>query len=326
MSRTDLTDHSNRCGLLLVWIFVIFVSFLSACSAIPVTQQVQSPQMTVTMGPTVPLRTNSPTAVTSITPPPAPTLTFTLAPSLSPTPDTRPLPFYWREWPVVPELSPNALSILEKALHNPDLDLHAFSKVGDCQMTPATFLGGFVSGVYAVPPGFEGTVSWFSKSMSAESVTAANGLGVNSVLDPLFGLAAGHSECQASETPLDCELRTRHPALVLISMGTNWVPQAEASFDKYLRIVIGRILQTGALPMLATKADDIEGDWKLDQVIAQVAYDYDLPLVNVWRSVQDLPNHGLVAPKNEYLLPDGWLRRDYAWLGVLEKVRLALAK
>lgn len=32
-------------------------------------------------------------------------------------------------------------------------------------------------------------------------------------------------------------------------------------------------------------------------MIAQVAYDYDLPLVNVWRSVQDLPDHGLESLK-----------------------------
>jgi hypothetical protein len=245
---------------------------------------------------------------------------------MSPTPDTRPKPFYWRDWPVSPDLSPGARQILRNALNNPDLDLHSFSKVGDCQMTSGTFLGGFVSGEYATPAGFADTVTWFSTSMTSESVTAANGLGISSVLDPLFGFAAGNTQCQASETPLDCELRTRRPALVLVAMGTNWMPHAEASFEKYLRIVVDRILATGALPILATKADNIEGDWKLDQAIAQVAYDYDLPLVNVWRSVQDLPNHGLQAPKNEYLTGDGWMRSNYAWLETLEKVRQELVK
>ncbi len=227
---------------------------------------------------------------------------------------------------MTPGLSPRAQEIIIKAIGNPNLDLHTFSKVGDCQMTSATFLGGFANGKYKVPDGYGETVNWFSESMQSESITAANGLGINSVLNPMFGLAAGHTECGRNETPLDCELRTRHPAFVLIAMGTNWKPNGEISFEKYLRVVVDRVLETGALPILATKADNIEGDWKLNQAIAQVAYDYDLPLVNVWRSVHDLPNHGLEAPKNTYLTGDGWMRRNYAWLGILKEIHNVVAK
>ena len=191
-------------------------------------------------------------------------------------------------------------------------------------MTSGTFLGGFANGKYKIPDEYAETVIWFSDSMLGESITAANGLGINSVLNPMFGLAAGYKQCNRNETPLDCELRTRRPAFVLIAMGTNWKPNGEVSFEKYLRIVVDRILETGALPILSTKADNIEGDWKLNRAIAQVAYDYDLPLVNVWRSVQDLPNHGLEVPKNIYLTGDGWMRRNYAWLAMLDKIRIAL--
>lgn len=276
--------------------------------------------------PVAPFATPSPTSINFPISSPVPTQTSALLPSISPSPDTRPVPYYWRDWPVTPDFSSHALNILLDARDNPSLDIHVFSKVGDCQMTPATFLGGFANGTYTVPAGLEAAVSWFSNSMISESVTAANGLGISSVLDPMFGLAAGHSQCQPNETPLDCELRTRHPAVVLIAMGTNWKPHAEVSFEKYLRQVVDRILAAGALPILATKADDIEGDWKLDLAIAQVAYDYDLPLVNVWRSVQNLPNHGLEAPLNEYLTGDGWMAANYAWLDTLEKVRLVLSK
>ena len=253
------------------------------------------------------------------------TLSVTLTPTqvLTPTPDTRLKPFYWREWAVVPELSQTAQEMIRKAASNPDLDMHSFSKVGDCQMT-GTFLGGFVNGKYPIPDGTSDTVAWFSDSMASDSVTADIGLGINSVLNPMFGLAAGHTKCDRNETPLDCELRTNRPAFVLIAMGTNWIPNAELSFEKTLRVIVERILETGALPMLATKADNIEKDWKLNQAIAQVAYDYDLPLVNVWRSVQDLPNLGLQSPKNIYLTGDGWMRRNYAWLELLDKIRLAI--
>jgi len=315
---------------LLVRSIVCFMSlaaltFLSACSAETKTPGI-NPEETAAAAPSLVVIPGTPTAGINSTPIPSSTPSFT--PSITPTypPFSSLKPFYWRDWQVNPDLSPEALSILRNAINNPNLDLHIFSKVGDCQMTSGTFLGGFVSGAYTIPDGFNETVTWFSDSMSGESITAAIGLGVNSVLDPLFGLPAGNKQCQAVETPLDCELRTRHPAVVLIAMGTNWIPHGEASFEKYLRIVVDRVLATGALPILATKADNIEEDWKLDQAIAQVAYDYNLPLVNVWRSVQDLPNHGLVSPKNEYLTGDGWMRRNYAWLKILEKVRLVLVK
>ncbi len=251
---------------------------------------------------------------------------FIPAESLTSTPDTRPIPYYWRQWAIDPEISLKAREIIMNAIDDPNLNLRVFSKVGDCQMTSETFLGGFANGKYRIPDGYSETVSWFSDSMLGESVTAANGLGINSVLNPMFGLAAGYTQCERNETPLDCELRTKHPAFVLIGMGTNWKSNGELSFEKYLRVVVERILETGALPILATKADNIEGDWKLNLAIAQVAYDYDLPLVNVWRSVQDLPNHGLDAPQNTYLTGDGWMRRNYAWLNLLEKIRVFITE
>ena len=108
----------------------------------------------------------------------------------------------------------------------------------------------------------------------------------------------------------------------MIGMGTNWIPNAEVSFERYLRQIVDRVLETGALPILATKADNVEGNWKLNEVIAEVAHDYDLPLVNVWLSVQELPNHGLEKPPRQvYLTGDGWMKRNHAWLLTLDKVR-----
>jgi hypothetical protein len=302
---------------------LIGIFFLTACGggSAPATQPALPPAIQTAAATTTPLPTFTPTVTATST-----SVLPTLTPSITPTstPDTREIPYQWRKWPVVPTLSPNAMQILRATLSNPALDIHTFSKVGDCQMTSGTFLGGYATGKYAIPAGLDPTVAWFTTSMTEESITAANGLGINSILNPLFGLAAGYTQCGNNETPLDCELRTKRPAVVLIAMGTNWKPGGEISFDKYLRVVVDRVLATGALPILATKADNIEQDWKLNQVTAQVAYDYDLPLVNVWRSVQALPNHGLKAPENVYLLPDGWLVRNEAWLKTLDQVRQVL--
>lgn len=249
---------------------------------------------------------------------PQPTATIVIAP------EAKIDPVDWRDWPIVPSFSAQAKQILAAAQSNPALDLHTFSKVGDCQMTAGTFLAGYTNGKYEVPEGSADTIEWFADSMTANDITAVNGYGINTVLDPAYALKKGNKQCLAGETPLDCELRTRKPAVVLIGMGTNWIPHAEQSFEKHLREVVDTVLKTGALPILATKADNVEGDWKLNQAIAQVAYDYDLPLVNVWLSVQDLPGRGI--ERRVYLTGDGWMRRNAAWLATLQTVHFQIAK
>ena len=164
----------------------------------------------------------SPTAVPTVRPPftpiPAPTDAPVTPDATSPSGERLP-PERWREWPVVPVLSARALGILKAAQTNPALDAHVFSRVGDCQFTTETFLAGYVTGLYAVPGGLESTTQYFHDSMARDSITAANGLGISSVLNPMFGAGAGHKECNSAEAPLDCELRLRRPALVLVAMG-----------------------------------------------------------------------------------------------------------
>ena len=295
-------------------VFIILL-LITACQPSPAdTLPVESTQEEVVASPTA-----TPEPIPSETvAPPSPT------PDYSPTPDTRLTSHYWREWPVVPTLSVYAQTILANLLQEGKLDPHTFSTVGDCQMTSDTFLGGYALGKYPIPDGHEATVEWFSISMTSESVTAEKGLGISSVLNPMFGFGAGYKQCKRNESPIDCELRTRKPAVVLIGMGTNWIPNAEVKFDQYLREVVDTIINTGALPILATKADNVEEDWMLNETIVQVAYEYDLPLVNVWRSVQDLPGRGI--ERKIYLTPDGWLRRNEAWLKTLSLVQAEFNK
>jgi hypothetical protein len=208
--------------------------------AAPRTAQADSPNAALVS--TTPLGSRTPKP--SVTPIPPPTLRATatlwptpsLGPSVTPVElISRPTPGDWRELPVVSELSEKAKFILEKTKLTPSLDATVFSKVGDCQMTANTFLGGYVRGEYKIPPGFESTVQFFSKSMEADGVTSHRGLAINSVLNPMFGYAAGNKQCEKNETPLACELRINHPGIVIIGMGTNWAPKAETSFEKYLR-------------------------------------------------------------------------------------------
>ena len=235
------------------------------------------------------------------------------------TPDTRPTPKYWREWPVVPTLSDRARAILRDGIQKGN-DIHSFSRIGDCQSEPAVFLGIYASDQYSLPPKYPTlpeTIRFFYPSFKRVNATAKQGYGVSTVLSTLFN---DPQMCQKGENLLDCELRRNKPIVAFIAMGTNWQPNSSAKFEQYLRRIVDRLIEDGTLPIIVTKPDNIEGNWLLDQAMSQVAYDYDLPLLNAWRSVQYLPNHGLQKDLT-YMVPTAWDERNLAALRTLDVVR-----
>ena len=109
----------------------------------------------------------------------------------------------------------------------------------------------------------------------------------------LCPLQADPKLCQPGETPLACEFHATRPSIVLISMETGFEGRTAAVYEKYMRQIIEYALEQGALPILATKADNFEGDQSINLTTAKLAVEYDLPLWNFWRAVQSLPNHGM---------------------------------
>ncbi len=267
----------------------------------------------------IPLPSETPSALpSSPTVTLTPTVSQTPTTSPTPTPDLRPMPNTWSSWPTLPTASARVLEIYRQGqlLGN---DPHHFSRIGDCQSVPAVFMGIFDEpgrywlGNYA---DIQPTIDQFAGSFGRESVTAKDGFGVSSVFSPLM---ADPSLCESNETPIACEFRIHKPIIVFVGMGTNWAPNASASFEKYLREIVEYAIEQGVIPVLMTKADNIEGDYLLNESIAQVAYDYDIPLVNVWLAVQYLPNHGL-EDDGVYLTTAGWDERAFAALRALDRV------
>ena len=221
---------------------------------------------------------------------PAPSATPTPVPS--PTTDLRPDPARWREWPVIPTVSALAYQIYQQGLANGN-DPYAFSRIGDCESAPEAFLGFYVEDWAWLPEDYQylqAAIDHFHDSFARDNLTARDGFGVSSVLSPLM---ADPSFCENNETPLQCEYRLHQPSLIFISMGTNWAPYAGASYEKYLRQVVEFAIQHGALPILMTKADNIELDNSINLAIATVAHDFDIPLLNFWRVAHALPHNGL---------------------------------
>jgi hypothetical protein len=139
------------------------------------------------------------------------------------------------------------------------------------------------------------------------------------VLSPLW---ADPKACQAGENPLDCEFRQHKPSIVLISMETGFSGRTAAVYEKYMRKIIEYVEAKGALPILATKADNFEGDQSINLTTARLATEYDLPLWNFWRAVQPLPDHGMDMVRNDkfHISVDAWNVRSFTGLEALDAI------
>ena len=240
------------------------------------------------------------------------------------------LPEYWKWWEVYPDLSETALSIYNDAIdfgRNPN----AFSVIGDCQSEPNIFMGRFDRGDYTLPEkekeNLSETISYFEGSFDRDSITVKDGLSVSSVFVPLWN---DPEQCNSDETPLNCEIRLNNPSIFIISLGTNWKPGYQDAFEEQLRALIDFSIENHVLPILATKADNVEGDESINRTIANLAYEYDIPLWNFWFTVQTLPNHGIDETRGEnqnlYLIPNAWDVKSFSGLRLLDKIRIAVSK
>lgn len=244
----------------------------------------------------------------------------TSTPQPTPTADTRPLPEDWQTWPVIPTLSPSMIEIYQQGLEMGNRE-NAFSKVGDCQIIPEVFLGLFEDPAYRLPErlaDLQGTLDFFQGSFAREGYSSKGGFVFPTVFSPL---RADSSVCDPGETPFECELRVHQPSFVLISMEFRYNGRTVETHENYLRKAVEYALSRGVVPILATKADNYEGDHSLNLKTVQIAYEYDLPLWNYWRAVQFLPDKGIDWETDAYgfhTTPEAWLTRSETFLMVLD--------
>jgi hypothetical protein len=203
-----------------------------------------------------------------------------------------PASFFQPDNPVIPVVSQTAREIYQRGLemgNNP----RAFSKVGDCQAVVPYFLAAFDYGtnLYNLGPydALQPAIDNFAGSWARESITANRGFNVATVFVPVW---ADPKRCGRNESPLACEFRLNRPSIVIISMETWW-SGSPAGYESYLRRIVEFAIAKGTVPILGTKADNIEGNGAINGVIVKLAQEYDVPLWNFWATVQPLPNHGL---------------------------------
>ena len=146
--------------------------------------------------------------------------------------------------------------------------------------------------VQALPEELQETAAHFSGSFNRYSPTVKDGTTEGALLWAQWNDNL-EKKCNPGETPLDCELRVHKPSIVFIHVGTHY----EARNRRYMVTILEKILATKAIPVFVTKADNRERDGRVNNLIAELAVEYRLPVWNFWASVQDLPDNGLLPDK-----------------------------
>jgi hypothetical protein len=85
--------------------------------------------------------------------------------------------------------------------------------------------------------------------------------------------------------------------MALILFGTNDVYYLDADrFDRYMHQIMDATLEHNVLPVLITfppLPDRPEETEQFNQIVVRIANEYDVPLINLWAALVDLPDYGV---------------------------------
>jgi len=240
---------------------------------------------------------------------------------LTATPDMRPLPEQWQQWPVIPEISHNAIEIYWKGIAMGN-DPQRFSKIGDCQSIREVLLGIYdLPNRYRLREGDEDLqeiIDQFSGSFNRDGMAVQGGFNAATVLSPIW---ADPKLCKAGETPIECEFRVHNPSIVIISLEVWWQGRSPERYEQYMRKIIETAISKGIVPVLSTKADNVEGNHNINYTTAKLAYEYDIPLWNFWLAAQSLPYQGIDPDRDGFhITVAAWNERSYTALKTLAAV------
>lgn len=205
----------------------------------------------------------------------------------------------WQSLPVIPVVSDTARDAYKRGQgsgNNP----HAFSKIGDGEISTAWFFTAFDLGEdyydLGIYQNLLPVIEHFEGSFERIGMAARRGFNTQLILDPS---ASDPSLCERGESPLSCELRLHRPAFAILSLGTNQAWRRD-EFAAGMRQILDVLLSNNVVPILSTKGDNLEGDHGINRTIACLAQEHDVPLWNFWSAIQTLPNQGL-QPDLEHL-------------------------
>jgi LysM repeat protein len=182
---------------------------------------------------------------------------------------------------------------------------NVFSKIGDSITDNTVFLTPFAGSSFnldehaylrPVIEYYQQVPARTDNSFGNDSLAAHGGWSVWH----LFNAESSNPDvCQPEEAPLACEYRVVTPAVALIMIGTNDVVTLSVpTYERYMRQVIEMSISMGVIPVISTIPDFTYEEvgskvLQMNEMIARLAYEYEIPLWDYWAAMQLLPNRGL---------------------------------
>ncbi len=239
----------------------------------------------------IPLPTPTPEPTSTIDPDAQPTET----PSPTPPPDGPPTTLNglaYAEFVIMPpEVVANVQAIYERGQTEHGRDPNHFSKLGDSTSLNPHFLARFGNAPYKLGDYdyLQPTIDHYQTAFANYGVALRNGLHSWNVFDPFW---ANKNWCEPNEDVLTCEFRLNNPSVLFIRLGSN---DAGASFlfNQNMRQVVEFAIENGVVPIMATKADRFEGSNENNEMLRQIALDYQIPIWDFDRVSETLPSRGL---------------------------------
>ena len=314
-----MNEQQRRSGRLrfpLSFIAFLAALLLAACGGAAASSATPTLALPPTFTPTVTPRPATRTPIPIVITPTEPPVVEPVTPAPSPTPadhitSLNGVPY--SEFIILdPETEAHVREIYERgqALGR---DPHAFSKLGDSLIATKHFLrvfdgrdpnlGGYNLGEYAY---LQDTIDYFAGSFQRYGRAVRLGMNTRMVFDPKW---ADEEACGAGVNLLDCEIWAHNPSFMFVQLGTNDHRSLALFQENYERIVEYLIYQ-GIVPILFTKADRLADPLNQNNaIIREIAATYHVPLIDMDRLADTLPNRGLKADNIHLNAPD---RYDYA--------------
>jgi hypothetical protein len=182
---------------------------------------------------------------------------------------------------------------------------NVFSKVGDSITTSDAFLypigrGNYHLHEYAY---LQPVIDFYSQEWARIHNSFANvSLAANigwSAHALLISDVSHETLCGETEAPLACEYRWVKPSVALIMLGTNDVPSTPLnSYEDAMREILETTIEYGIVPILSTIPPiHMQGTGgrveSINAIISDLAAEYDIPLLDYWAAMRELPDDGL---------------------------------
>ncbi len=221
-------------------------------------------------------------------------------------------------------LTPKAKKLYQAKAPNKNPNI--FTVVGDCNSVPEAYQGRVAMGLFDVSKylALMPAAERFSGSFARNSQAAFRGFNSTSMFDPVW---ANPNFCQAGEGVLPCELRRSQASIAFVALGTGdqftW-----KDFEKNYRDILEYLIKQSVLPVLVTKADDLELQQggapagAINAIIRKLGSEYGVPVMDFYAATRVLPKFGMRDEGNEnfHMSAEGSDTRILLTLQVLDAV------